>query len=48
MVINISKDHTAFIFVIKQTMKNPQQQGTTVLITSHKTQIFTAESIAPI
>jgi len=48
MVIDISKDHTALIFVIKQSMKNPQQQGTTVLITSHKTQTFTPESIAPI
>lgn len=48
MVIDISKDHIAFMFVIKQFMKNPQQQGTTVLITSHKTQIITAESIAPI
>jgi hypothetical protein len=27
-------------------MKNPQQQATTVLITSNKTQIFTAKSIA--
>lgn len=48
MVIDISKDHIAFIFVIKQFMKNPQQQVTTVRIISHKTQIFTAESIAPI